>query len=356
MHWHVLTITVLSVFSLAYAPASASPVVRPAHPRVNAVLYNNTNTASAPRGKVFQYFMQIWLENENYETVVNLPTYQELAKQGILLSNYDGFTHPSQPNYIAAVGGDTLGITDNEFHTIPADVTHIFDLVEEKGLTWKAYNEQLPAPGWKGKRSLDKLYVRKHNPAISFDSIALNFTRLMNVVPADFLLEDIAEHKVPAYSFYTPNMVNDGHNSDSTVAGEWLLEFVDNVLNNAAFMEEALVLLTFDESLPSAPCNHIWSCLIGGAIPRHLRGSIDNTYYTHYSALRTVEINWDLGSLGRGDVGANIFQFVADNVGHTNEHLSLSDNSKPTSALRAIHAGLRIVILHLSKLYTSLSE
>jgi hypothetical protein len=32
-----------------------------------------------------------------------------LAKKGIMLSNYHAVTHPSHPNYIAAVGGDYFG-------------------------------------------------------------------------------------------------------------------------------------------------------------------------------------------------------------------------------------------------------
>ncbi|KAK2464626.1 hypothetical protein APHAL10511_003319 [Amanita phalloides] len=295
-------LVVLSVLSFACVPISASSLISDA-PRANA------------QGKVFQYFMQIWLENENYEDVVNLPAYQGLAKQGILLTNYDAFTHPSQPNYIAAVGGATFGVKDDGVYDIPANVTNIFDLIEGKGLTWKAYNEQLPSPGWTGEVSPNGKYVRKHNPVISFKDISTNAERAANVVPADHLSADIDSKNVPEYSFYTPDINNDGHDTSSVVAGHWLHRFVTNVLNNADFMKDALVLLTFDESQPSAPRNHVWSCLIGGAIPPEFVGTIDDTCYTHYSALHTVEANWDLGSLGRGDADpylANVFQFVAN--------------------------------------------
>jgi hypothetical protein len=33
-----------------------------------------------------------------------------LAKEGILLDQYYGVTHPSEPNYIAVVGGDFFGM------------------------------------------------------------------------------------------------------------------------------------------------------------------------------------------------------------------------------------------------------
>jgi len=41
-------------------------------------------------------------------------------------------------------------------------------------------------------------------------------------------------------------------------------------------------------------------------------GSTDNTKYSHYSLLATVEDNWDLGNLGRNDKGATIFNFEAN--------------------------------------------
>jgi hypothetical protein len=41
--------------------------------------------------------------------------------------------------------------------------------------------------------------------------------------------------------------------------------------------------------------------LTGGAIPLSLHGTTDDTLYTHYSSLSTVQANWGLKSLGRGD-------------------------------------------------------
>ena len=51
--------------------------------------------------------------------------------------------------------------------------------------------------------------------------------------------------------------------------------------------------------------------LLGNAIPKHLIGTTDSNFYVHYSELSTVEANWDLPTLGRRDVGANVFAFVA---------------------------------------------
>ena len=200
---------VLARFSSVHAQApsaafiSGSPVLLSAFPSATAALYDNTNARDAPTGKVFKYFVQIWLENEvshatteskalisqyqAFRSVYELPQYEAIAEQGIVLTNYNGITHPSQPNYIAAVAGSDFGIADDDYYDIPANVTTIFDLIENMGLTWKSYNEGIPAFGWTGFASNNGSYVRKHNPAISFDSIGLNQTRSANVVPGTYM-------------------------------------------------------------------------------------------------------------------------------------------------------------------------
>lgn len=43
---------------------TSSPVIISAFPNATAAADNNQNAPGAPVGKVFKYFMQIWLENE----------------------------------------------------------------------------------------------------------------------------------------------------------------------------------------------------------------------------------------------------------------------------------------------------
>jgi hypothetical protein len=52
----------------------------------------------------------IWLENTDYTMAVADPNLAYLATLGITLTNYFGVTHPSEPNYVAAVGGDNFGM------------------------------------------------------------------------------------------------------------------------------------------------------------------------------------------------------------------------------------------------------
>ncbi len=113
-------------------------------------------------------------------------------------------------------------------------------------------------------------------------------------------------------------MLNDGHNTSLQYAATWAQSFLSPLLLNQQFMEGTLILLTYDESATYPEPNHIVSLLLGGAIPSNLKGTTDDTFYTHYSILSTLENNWDLPNLGRYDVGANVFQFAADQTGYKN--------------------------------------
>jgi acid phosphatase len=134
-------------------------------------------------GRAFNRFISIWLENqvslplsshpfllkltpEDYSKVSVNSDITDLAKQGILLTEYFGLTHPSQPNYIASVGGDYFGLNSDDFIRIPENVSTVVDLFDTKGITWSGYFEGLPGPGYMGAGSTGRDgvwdYVRKH--------------------------------------------------------------------------------------------------------------------------------------------------------------------------------------------------
>ena len=87
--------------------------------------------------------------------------------------------------------------------------------------------------------------------------------------------------------------------------------------------------------------NRIYTLILGNGVPESLRGTTDSTFYTHYSALSTVQANWDLMALGRGDVNGtlnNVFGFVANASGYTNNGItgdSPAIRASPPSPSRA---------------------
>jgi hypothetical protein len=48
-----------------------------------------------------------------------------LGDKGIVLTNYFGATHPSEPQYFAIHGGDNFGMDQDNFQQIPSNVSTI---------------------------------------------------------------------------------------------------------------------------------------------------------------------------------------------------------------------------------------
>lgn len=141
---------------------------------------------------------------------------------------------------------------------------------------------------------------------------------MLNIVSLADFYRDLAAERLPNYAFIAPDVLNDGHNTTLDYATAWSENFLMPLLSNEYFMNDTLVLLTFDESETHSKPNKVASLLLGGAIPDNLKGTTDTTFYTHYSILATLENNWGLSNLGRYDVGANVFDVVAQKTGYKN--------------------------------------
>jgi acid phosphatase len=210
---------------------------------------------------------------------------------------------------------------------IPENVSTIVDLFDTKGISWRGYFEAIPGPGYMGANSTGDgghNYVRKHNPFISYDSVNHNGSRLSNILSFTDFQHDLSASSLPQYAHMSPDMQNDGHDSSLGFAAAWSKGFLAPLLSNDYFMKDTLVLLTYDESETYSLPNKIVSILLGGAVPANLKGTTDDTFYTHYSILSTLENNWELPNLGRYDVGANVFKVVADKTGYQNQQVDTS--------------------------------
>jgi acid phosphatase len=264
----------------------------------------------------------IWLENTDYPKAIGDPNLSYLASKGITLSNYYAVTHPSQPNYMASVGGDTFGLGDDNFHCLPSNISSIVDLLEDKGISWGEYQEDMPYSGfggfaWTNQQNGANDYVRKHNPLVLYDSVTKNTQRLACLKNLTMFYNDLNANQLPQWMFITPNMTSDGHDTSVTTAGAWTRAFLEPLMNNPNFMNNTLILITWDENHTYPIKNKVLGILLGDAVPGDLVGSTDSNIYTHYSELATVEANWDLHTLGRYDVGANVFSLVAEKTGDT---------------------------------------
>ena len=262
--------------------------------------------------KAFERIFIIILENQLQSAALDNGFMKSLASEGVRLSNYFGITHPSQPNYIAAIAGLPF-VTDDNPINLPD--TSIVDLLEAKNVTWKAYMEDLPE---NNKAVTSKgLYFRKHNPFISFDRVRNDPQRLAKIVNAKQLAADVKKNDLPQFSWFTPNIQNDGHTPPANFEpniplrrvdflAQWLKSFLQPLRKKPNFAKGTLVVVIFDESVPHDE-NNVYAVLLGEMVKPN---TVESTRYDHYSLLRTVEENFGLGTLNRNDLAADWFRFL----------------------------------------------
>ncbi|KAK1759607.1 phosphoesterase family-domain-containing protein [Echria macrotheca] len=317
----VLTVSVIAYTGFSHPPYATTwtpiPTVSPDLPSILAkqAEVKPSSPTSNVSGFAFDRIFQIWLENVDFEDVAANKDMQWLASQGILLTNLLAVTHPSQPNYAAAVAGDYFGLDHDDFVSFPPNISTVVDLLDTKNISWGEYMEDLPYPGFQGHNFLNQQtgeddYVRKHNPLMLFDSVALNQTRRERIKGFDAFWKDLRDRKLPQWGFITPNMTNDGHDTNLTFAAAWTRRFLEPLLVDEYFMERTLLVVTFDENWTYQVPNRAYTILLSPTLPSHLRNTSDPTPYTHYSLLSTTQANWNLPSLGRWDCHANILSYM----------------------------------------------
>ncbi|PWN50006.1 hypothetical protein IE53DRAFT_387729 [Violaceomyces palustris] len=338
-----------------FSPPSSSPTSASAN-------YVGANNATLPKtsvvsGKSFDRIVQIWLENTDAAVASTTPAFQKLAAQGLTLSSYYAVTHPSEPNYIASVAGDFFGLSDDAFYHVPENITTVFDLLDDGGkaakpISYACYQENMPYDGYTGFNYTSKNYItpgakdyayyqRKHNPCAIMDYVSGDKTRALRNRNFNDFAADVNAGVLPQWVFITPNMVNDGHDTGPAFFSNWTDYFLTPLLTNKNFNDDkTLVLLTFDENDSYNDPNQIMTIALGGALPKNLVSKADDTYLTHYSAISTVEANWELKNLGRGDVNktmSNVFPWVAQTVGYTN--VQVAEEDRPMTNLTGLFAG-----------------
>jgi len=253
--------------------------------------------ARAADNAVPDHIFVIMMENHGTSQIIGNTAdarfINQLAHRYGVALNYHGVTHPSLPNYLAAISGDFQGIWDDckagpavtcapeefvvgagdatdptsavytdptspLFGKVPPQLTPaqvasstgtphwfagdtIVDQLEAKSMTWKAYMQSLPVVGsdieyWPVvSGSTYKLYAQKHNPFMYFSKIRNSPGRVANIVPLPELASDLAENNVPDFVWISPDQCNDMHGvSDGAPLGYPACSFPASGLDHGA--------------------------------------------------------------------------------------------------------------------------
>lgn len=307
----VLSIQACSVGEMLPVPGTVpvpSPSSTPFRPQPSVtppVLTPSPSVTPTPIPPVpnFTHIVMIVFENKEFGIVVGNPKmfyFNQLAREYTLLTQHYAVTHPSLPNYLALIGGDTFGIRRNCENCF-VQAPNLADFIEASGRSWKTYQEDMPRSCFLGSTLK---YAQKHNPFIYFDSIRLNPERCQRIVPLKELFTDLEQGSLPNFVFITPNLCNSAHDCGLDVADAWLKNLLD-VLKPYLDAQGVpyLIVLTWDEGqgnhsccgLPQEAGGRVATVLIS---PQVRRGFRDDTPYTHYSLLKTILVAWNLPLFG----------------------------------------------------------
>lgn len=230
------------------------------------------------------HVLVVVLENKSESQVIReAPYLAGLAGTGAALTDMHAETHSSQPNYLALFAGDQFGIPDDSCpHTITAP--NLASELLAAGLSFAAYSEDLPEPGYPGCRAGG--YVRKHSPWTNFTNVPATVEQPLTAMPTDFAA-------LPTVAFLIPNLCHDMHDCPVAAGDDWLRQTVDPYLR-WAMTHHSVLIVTFDESGPASADNHIATVLVGRPIaPGPVPERAD-----HYRLLRTIEDMYGLPPLG----------------------------------------------------------
>lgn len=256
--------------------------------------YGTTQVAT-PR---LDHIAIVVMENTEYEDVIGspeMPYLNRLARRYTQMDRMYGISHPSLPNYLALISGDTHGITSDCTDCF-IDAPNLVDQLERASVSWRAYMEDMPAPC-----TLEDVggYALRHDPFLYFDSVREDADRCSHVVPYDELSNDIGSGNLARLVWVTPNLCHSMHDCPPVKGDAFLSSVVPSLID--AVGSRGIVIVTFDEGTTSEGCcgnasgGHIATVVAGAAARRGFRSDHP---YSLYSILRSIEESFGLPLLG----------------------------------------------------------
>ena len=282
------------------------------------------------RAPDLSYIVTVLLENASLNSTYgsrcrgNCTYITNLANEYGLAENYSSIAwQVSLPNYLTLTSGgnyDTAPFDTNCYPQLAGcsvSSLNIIDSIESSGRTWKAYIEDYVGGGC--SRTGDSNYTNTHNPFVYYTDIYNNTARCGRIVnanpgssgylalPAQLLSDLNSTATTSNYMWLTPNRCDDGHslcppvNNATSQQNQYLSMLVPRILNSTIFRtQQAAIFITWDES--SIHTSGIVTAIWAGPTTRLAYKSM--LTYSHYSAVRTVEIAWGLPALTSYDLAA----------------------------------------------------
>jgi hypothetical protein len=285
--------------------------------------------ASMPR---LDHVFLIMEENNGFHDVIGdpaAPNLNYLAKTFGIETDYFGVSpDSSESNYVGLLGGNVYGvISDDAYWKNLIHAPSLISQLDQAGVSWKAYLQALPYPGYQGicypakcngAPDSDPLFVSKHDGIQNFTT-SLNSADWSRQVPISELAADLRSGTVPAFSYVVPDECHDMHgdppycldsgnigdpeNQHLVAVGDAYLGQLVSEITHASFWAKGnnAIAITYDNGDNSAGCcdanpggGQIAAIVITSHGPRGVK---DNSPANHYSLLSSIEQAFGLGCL-----------------------------------------------------------
>ncbi len=220
--------------------------------------------------------------------------------------------HPSQPNYIAVIGGSNYGCNADSpqpWPQVPSTAKSIVDLLEAANIPWFALMESLGT----------SLYAIKHDPFVQYPLIRNNPARMAKHIAYTDAFWSTWQG---GYVFLSPNLTDDGHTAPSGTnkiknLDNFLARVVPLIMASKPFTRagsKAAINVSTDESEGSGGNGCVYpgyappfmSFWIGPGVKAGYRSTA--VYQGHYSELATIEAGLGLPNLGQLDAKAPVMR------------------------------------------------
>jgi phosphoesterase family protein len=277
----------------------------------------------------------IYMENKGAADIlgsVNAPYINSLVNTYGYANDYYALGHPSDPNYYRIMGGSDFGLIYNP----PPNTINAPNLMQEMDatlllpsaanhVTWAGYAQGMPYPGAiesSGDYAVDALpfanftyvynqptaYLQQHLLPLTQLSTDLNTpgaTRSFSWIAADgsYNMEGPVDFPGGAANWLASQLTTHQYN---TAAGDQFVQQTVSTIQNSAEWNTAgaghqdAIIITFDEDYNNLSLgignqgNHIPMIVVpnqaavttGGMQSGHF---VTNSYYNHYSLMRTIE-------------------------------------------------------------------
>jgi phospholipase C len=286
------------------------PVTRTHAAAVSAVQTPSISTRTPCVGTAvprWDHVIWIWMENHSYSQVIgssSAPYENFLSRACGSATNYHGVTHPSLPNYIAATGGTTAGMTTDcsPSSSCESRRASIFSQVSASRRQWRSYDESMPSNCY--LRPYGE-YAVKHNPAAYYTTIRTtcrSWDVPFGTTTSGRFVSDLGAARLSAFSFVTPNLCHDTHDCSVATGDAWLKAVVGRIIASATYRAgRTVIVITWDEGFGST--NQVPTIVVA---PSTRPGTHSGARFNHYGLLRTTEEIFGLGKLGLASSAASM--------------------------------------------------